>query len=149
MSCVRESWFVIQKQIRNRRSDTQDMGRRPRERAREVGITCGHLASPCGRPWAPRAREPSAPMGPMRPPRGGDVAARDLLVKSLLSLLLSQPPSLHTLMNFEEHLNISRIRILQFLFTCFDHISLIRTRNQSIQKPKLLVSKRAIKPKHF
>ena len=68
----------------------------PKERARGVGITCGHMASPCGRPWAPRAREPSAPVGPTRPPRGGDVAAPNLLVKSLLSLLLSSPPSLHT-----------------------------------------------------
>ena len=90
----------------------------PKERARGVGITCGHMASPCGRPWAPRAREPSAPVGPMRPPRGGDVAAPDSLVNSLLSLLLSQPPSLHTCAIFEEHF-ISRISfstIFAYLF---------------------------------
>ena len=68
----------------------------PKERARGVGITCGHMASPCGRPWAQRAREPSAPVSPTRPPWGGDVAAHDSLGKFLLSLLLSQPPSLHT-----------------------------------------------------
>ncbi|KAK0598375.1 hypothetical protein LWI29_034082 [Acer saccharum] len=49
-------------------------GNEPRERARGGQTTCGHLASPCGRPWAPRAREPSAPVGPTRPPRGADVA---------------------------------------------------------------------------
>ena len=37
----------------------------------------------------------------------------------------------------------------RFLFTCFDHISLIWTRNHSIQKRKLLVLKRATNPKHF
>ncbi|KAK0585866.1 hypothetical protein LWI29_035291 [Acer saccharum] len=47
-------------------------GNEPRERARGGQTTCGHLASPCGRPWAPRAREPSAPVGPTRPPRGAD-----------------------------------------------------------------------------
>ncbi|KAK0604414.1 hypothetical protein LWI29_015450 [Acer saccharum] len=52
-------------------------GNEPRERARGGQTTCGHLASPCGRPWAPRAREPSAPVGPTRPPRGADVAARE------------------------------------------------------------------------
>ncbi|KAK1552822.1 hypothetical protein Q3G72_023940 [Acer saccharum] len=55
----------------------------PKERASEVKITCGHLVSPCGRPWAPRAREPSAPVGPTRPPRGGDVAAHDSLIIAL------------------------------------------------------------------
>ena len=59
-------------------------GNEPRERARDAQITCGHLASPCGRPWAPRAREPSAPVGATRPPRGADVAARDLLRNPLL-----------------------------------------------------------------
>ncbi|KAK0574543.1 hypothetical protein LWI29_025229 [Acer saccharum] len=49
-------------------------GNEPRERARGGQTTCGHLASPCGRPWAPRAREPSAPVGPTRPPRGADGA---------------------------------------------------------------------------
>ena len=68
----------------------------PRERARGVGITCGHLASPCGRPWAPRPGEPSTLMWATRPPWGGDMAACDSLGKFLLSLLLSQPPSLHT-----------------------------------------------------
>ena len=71
----------------------------PRECARGVCITCGHLASPYGRPWASRAREPSAPVGPMRPPRGGDMAACDSLVNSLLF-----PPFKPT--SFPPHLEI-------------------------------------------
>ena len=124
-------------------------GNEPRERARGEQTTCGHLASPCGRPWAPREREPSAPVGPMRPPRGADVAPRDLLGNLLLFPPFNQtsfPPSL--MQFFEEHLNPASV-FQHFLFTCFDHISLIRTRNHSIQKPKLLVSKRATNPKHF
>ena len=124
-------------------------GNEPRERARDVQITCGHLASPCGRPWAPRAREPSAPVGPTRPPRCADVAARDSLEK-----FSPFPPFKPTsfpphLCNFLKNTSFPASVFQQFSFTCFDHISLIRTRNHSIQKPKLLVSKRATNPKHF
>ena len=94
-------------------------GNEPRERARDVQITCGHLASPCGRPWAPRAREPSAPVGPTRPPRGADVAARDLLGNLLLFPPFNQtsfPP--HLCNFFEEHLKsrISFSTIFVYLF---------------------------------
>ncbi|KAK0572148.1 hypothetical protein LWI29_026899 [Acer saccharum] len=72
-SCVRESRFVIRKRIRNRRSDAQDMGQRT-EGARE---RCANHVWPLGQPvWEA--------VGPTRPPRGADVAPRDLLGNSLI-----------------------------------------------------------------
>ena len=103
-------------------------GNEPRERARGVQITCGHLASPCGRPWAPRAREPSAPVGPTRPPWGADMAAHDLLGNLLLF-----PPTL--MQFFEEHLNPASVFqyfcLLVLIISLSYELEIIRFKNQN------------------
>ena len=111
-------------------------GNEPRERARGGQSTCGHLASPCGRPWAPRAREPSAPVGPTRPPRGADVAPRELLGNLLLFPPFNQtsfPPSLMQI--FEEHLNPASVFqyfcLLVLIISLSYELEIIRFKNQN------------------
>ena len=147
---MRESWFVIQKRIRNRSSDAQDTAEE-RESARErLEWPWDHVCpSPWGRPWGPRPGTLSGPVWPTRPPREGDVAHGDWPWKTFSFLLLNSSPSLHTCWRtWSDFHEISAV-FFNFLFSYFDHNFLIRTRNQSIQKPKLLVLKRATNPKHF
>ena len=127
----------------------------PKECGREVGSTCGHKGCPCGhkgcpcgRPWAPRTREPSAPVGPTRPPRGGDVSSSDSLVKFLSSLLLSSSPSLHTSKNFEEHLKILLQNSTIFVFLFWSYLS--HTNSKSIDsKTKIVGLKEGYKSQTF
>jgi hypothetical protein len=111
-------------------------GNEPREHARGGQTTCGHLASPCGRPWAPRAREPSAPVGPTRPPRGADVAPRDLLGNLLLFPPFNQTSFPPTLMQFfEEHLNPASVFqyfcLLVLIISLSYELEIIRFKNQN------------------
>ena len=120
----------------------------PKERAREVEITCGHKASPCGRLWAPRPREPSAPVDPTRPPPGGDVASPDLLVKILSSLLLSSPPSLHTLRILKNTWTFSYQNSTFFVYLFWSYLS--HTNSKSIDsKTKIVGLEERYKPQAF
>ena len=89
------------------------------------------------------------PHEPHAPPTGGWHGSCWLAPEILLSPLLNPSPSLLTCWRtWSDFHEISAV-FFNFLFSYFDHNFLIRTRNQSIQKPKLLVLKRAISRKHF
>ena len=102
--------------------------------------------------WRPCATRPSMPSGPVwhtRPTRGQGWNGVCLLDKNApLPFPSNDLSSLHF-----HNLNNIKSEILQncswFLISYFDHNSLIRTWNWVIQKPKLLVLKRATNPKHF
>ena len=94
----------------------------------------GHVWTTCGTRW-PHVGMAESPL------IFGQICPSSLLLKWPLF-----PP-------FSYNLNNIKSENLQFcswfLISYFDHNSLIRTRNWVIQKPKLLVLKRAINPKHF
>ena len=120
----------------------------PKERAREVGSTCGQKAYPCGRPWASRPREPSAPVWPTRPPWGGDMACSHSLEKSLSLLLLNSSPSLHTLLNFEEHLRKFLQNSTFFVYLFWSYLS--HTNSKSIDSKTIIVGlEESYKPQAF
>ena len=143
---MRDSWFVIQKGIRIRSSD---------DRIRSKNVRGVREEKAGQRPWhghhVCHTAQPALWPRVAHAPHTWARLAWLILLDKIAPL--PSPSNDFSFLHFQTTLKNIKLKILQisswFSFSYLDHNSLIRTRNWVIQKPKLLVLKRATNPKHL